>query len=229
LQGPTLEDLAAEIAPQLLAPGKSVDAGKAGPAVAEYPLSFTQQTQWFGHKLARFITFNVTFTAGVSPALNWERLPAGGSQVSGTSSRAAHHRGGNSGRASHAAVLTSTTSDLTLIDATGWTEENLKQRVMEEFSPGFQIDRPMVRIRVFRCAGQDVMLFVVDHLIIDASSLQICFEDLKRLYPAELTGSDAGLKPLRGGLPRFREMGSQPESKAPNRNGSGITGRPRCR
>jgi hypothetical protein len=40
------------------------------------------------------------------------------------------------------------------------------------------------------------MLFVVDHLVIDASSLQICFEDLRKLYPAELTGGDAGLKPL---------------------------------
>ncbi len=198
LQGPTLEDLAAEITPHLLAPGKNGDAGKAAPAVVEYPLSFTQQAQWFGHKLAPgSSTFNVAFTAAVSPALNWsaferavsklvERHPALRTIVVETQEGQPVQR-----------VLTSTTPDLTLIDASGWTEESLKERVMEEFRPGFLIDRPMVRIRVFRSAGQDVVLFVVDHLIIDASSLQICFEDLRKLYPAELTGSDARLEPLR--------------------------------
>jgi hypothetical protein len=55
----------------------------------------------------------------------------------------------------------------------------------------------MVRIRVFRTTGRDVLLFAVDHLIVDASSVQICFEDLKKLYPAELAGTAATLDPLK--------------------------------
>ena len=197
LQGPTLTNLAAEIAP-LLAPAKSAEENRPVPAAIEFPLSFCQQTQWFGHKMAPgSSTFNVVFTASVSPCLDFpaferaivrlvERHPALRTVV-------VENRDGQPMQR----ILPSTTPDLKLVDAVDWPEEKVKDRLTEEFQREFLIDQPMVRVRVFRAADKDILLFTVDHLIIDATSVQICFEDLKKLYPAELAGTPAKLDPLK--------------------------------
>lgn len=41
-----------------------------------------------------------------------------------------------------------------------------------------------------------MILFAVDHLIVDASSLQICFDDLKEFYSAEFGGTEPKLSPV---------------------------------
>jgi malonyl CoA-acyl carrier protein transacylase len=197
LQGPTLTNLATEIVP-LLAPPKTADGDKPVAAITEYPLSFCQQSQWFGHKIAPgSSTFNIAFTASVSPNLNFHALERAIARLvqrhPALRTIVIENREGQAVQR----VLDSITPDLLLVDAAGWPEETLKDRVMEEFQRGFPIDQPMVRIRVFRTTGRDVLLFAVDHLIVDASSVQICFEDLKKLYPAELAGTAATLDPLK--------------------------------
>jgi hypothetical protein len=100
-------------------------------------------------------------------------------------------------------VLPSGTPDLEMVDARDWLEEEVKERVIEEFNRGFAIDRPMLRIRVFRSGHRDVMLFAVDHLIVDASSLQICLDDLKDFYSAEFAGTELRLSPTGGSYADF--------------------------
>lgn len=70
LQGPSLEALADEIAPQLSNRTESRSEKTSLSAAMEYPLSFGQQMEWFGHKLIPGSSgFNVAFVASVSPAL----------------------------------------------------------------------------------------------------------------------------------------------------------------
>ena len=73
LLGPTLETLADDISSQMVATSSSSKVEtKFGMAAMEYPLSFGQQSQWFGHKLIPgSSTFNVGFTATISPHLDW--------------------------------------------------------------------------------------------------------------------------------------------------------------
>src|SRR5579871_1696183 len=216
LQGPTLTNLAAEIAPRLVVP-KSADDPKPAPAVTEYPLSFCQQSQWFGHKIAPgSSTFNIAFTASVSPNLDFSALERAIARLVQRHPALRTVVIENPEGQPMQRVLDSITPDLLLVDAAGWTEEKLKDRVTEEFQRGFPIDQPMVRIRVFRTTGRDVLLFAVDHLIVDASSIQICFEDLKKIYPAELAGTDAILDPLKTDYSDFvkweAELAEGPES-----------------
>jgi acyl transferase domain-containing protein len=197
LQGPSVESLADEIAGQLSKSTAASAESALTPAAVEYPLSFGQHTQWFGHKLIPgSSTFNVGFTASVSPCLKWseferavtrlvERHPALRTTILETELGTPAQR-----------VVPLSTPDLALFDAPEGHEEKLEERVLEEFNRSFSSDRPMMRIRVFRARQRDVILFAVDHLIIDASSLLICFEDLKELYAAGCSNMDPALKPV---------------------------------
>jgi malonyl CoA-acyl carrier protein transacylase len=196
LQGPSLEALADEIATQLSKPAVPRSETNHTPAI-EYPLSFGQQMQWFGHKLIPgSSTFNVGFTASLSPCLDWsafgravirlvQRHPALRTAIVETEPGKPVQR-----------VAPSAAPDMALIAASDWPEEELKQRVIDEFGRAFPIDCPMVRIRAFRAEHRDVILFAADHLILDASSLQICLEDLKEFYSAEYAGTAPQLSPL---------------------------------
>jgi NAD(P)-dependent dehydrogenase (short-subunit alcohol dehydrogenase family)/acyl carrier protein len=196
LQGPSVESLADEIAAQL-SKGRELSAESTSSAAVEYPLSFGQRMEWFGHKLIPdSATFSVGFTASVSPCLEWnaferavnrlvERHPTLRTTIFETEQGTPLQR-----------VMSSATVDLTLLDVPEGPEEKLKERVLEEFDHSFSSDRPMMRIRVFREQDRDVILFAVDHLVVDASSMLICFEDLKQFYAAECSKTEPVLKPL---------------------------------
>ena len=197
LQGPSVESLADEIAGQLSQSRETGAESTSPAATVEYPLSFGQQTQWFGHKLIPgSSTFNVGFTASISPCLEWNaferavarlvhRHPALHTTILETELGAPVQR-----------VVSSSTPDLALFDVPEGPEDKLEERVLEEFSRSFSSDRPMMRIRAFRAKHRDVILFTVDHLIVDASSLLICFENLKELYATECAKTEPVLKPL---------------------------------
>ncbi|HEX4038892.1 MAG TPA: SDR family NAD(P)-dependent oxidoreductase [Acidobacteriaceae bacterium] len=198
LAGPTLEVLTDEIAAQVSGTTDGRSEETKAPSDREYPLSYGQQSQWFGHKLIPgSSTFNVGFTASVSPCLDWKRF----------------HRATARLVERHPALRTTIVEvepgrpvqrviawaepDLELIDASGWTEAELKDRTLEEFKREFAIEHAMMRIRVFRTErDRDIILFAVDHLIADASSLIICFEDLREYYGGEFRNGEPTLEPL---------------------------------
>lgn len=198
LQGPSLERLVEEVMVQLGELAADKPPVKSSEEVIEYALSSGQQAQWFGHKFTPDSrTFNIGFTASVSPRVDWECFQCA---VAGLVNRHPAFRTiiveVEPGRPMQR-VLASVEPDVMLVDAVTWTEEELRQRALEEFKADFALDRPMMRIRVFRRANNcDVFLFSVDHLIVDASSLIICFEDLKAFYDAEVLQTDLKLEPL---------------------------------
>jgi len=97
---------------------------------------------------------------------------------------------------------------LTLVDAVEWDEKNFKERVLEDFDRPFDFDHSLLRVSLFRRSGHDVILFTVHHILLDAWSLRICFQDLKRLYTAQIEGTEPGLEPIVAGFHEFVEWES---------------------
>ena len=106
-------------------------------------------------------------------------------------------------------VLPAAPPDLQIIDAANFSEAQLRDAVLRDFQRPFVLDRPLLRVTLYRRAGHDVMLLNVHHLVIDAWSLRVCFEDLKEIYSAEMSAGANGqrdatrknparLEPLKG-------------------------------
>lgn len=195
LKGPSLRDLARLTAVALPTP----PADEISAHTCEFPLSFGQQSQWFEHKFTPgSSTFNVAFTAKASPCVAWEEFARALEKL------VVRHPAlrtifveDDEGRPQQR-VLPAARPDLQMMDASSWTEDDLRDAVFDEFRRPFDFDRPLFRVRVFRCSDSDVMLFNVAHIIIDAWSLRICFAELKLLYAAELKGTGPFLSPARG-------------------------------
>jgi acyl carrier protein len=197
LEGPNLQEVALQIAAEL--PASSLaESGLSTPVtMLEFPLSCAQQQAYFGHKLTPdSAAFNLGFTAKASPHLDWpafersvakllKRHPAMRAVIVETDDGPMQR------------ILPADTPLAHLIDATAMDENEVKELVIRDFRQNFELDQPLFRANVFRLAGCDVIYFKVDHIIFDHWSVQLCVEDLKKLYTAERNGIEADLQPIK--------------------------------
>ena len=210
LQGPSIEKIAA-IVEAGLPKADTMEVNTAVPdKVLEYPLSYGQRAQWFGHMfMPDSSTFNVAFTSKASPALDLKTFERALEKL------VARHPAFrtillcNDEGVPMQRVLPGTESNMVVQDATAWRETELREKVIQDFQRTFDLDRPLFRVSVYRQSDGDVILLNVDHLIIDAWSLRRSFEDLKKLYAAELRGAEAGLEPLKADYSDFVEWESK--------------------
>ena len=214
LEGPNLQEVAAQIGKELPStPMTSIGPGVLE-ATIEYPLSYAQQQVNFGHKLnPESATFNVGFTAKASPHLNW---PVFQRSVEKLLKRHLALRA-IIVESDHGPVQRILPPDIPvafLIDATFMDENELKAHVNRDFQQNFELDQPLFRVNVYRLADCDVMFFKMDHIIIDHWSVQICMEDLNKIYTAELAGADAILPPVKGQYQEFVEWEAERSQNA---------------
>jgi amino acid adenylation domain-containing protein len=82
-----------------------------------------------------------------------------------------------------------------VVDAAGWSEEELRQRVSAEGHRPFDLEQgPIMRIKLFvRSAQEAVLALTVHHIAVDFWALDILFEELGLLYIAEITAEPAQL------------------------------------
>ncbi len=67
----------------------------------------------------------------------------------------------------------------------------------EEAQRAFDLSvTPLWRVRLYQGEGQSVLQATLHHIIADARSLEIFFDELQRLYQAELSATQAALAPL---------------------------------
>src|SRR5438270_5444400 len=85
-------------------------------------------------------------------------------------------------------VQTSWRPETDLVDVTGLAEQDFADMVSREFKRPFDVQKSMFRIPVFRRNDCDVILFVFHHLVVDGTSVPLCFGELRDLYTAELAG-----------------------------------------
>jgi amino acid adenylation domain-containing protein len=82
---------------------------------------------------------------------------------------------------------------LELIDASGWSEEELKRRVNESYRRPFDLSRgPVFRATLFTRPQGDILLLSAHHIVFDAWSLGLLLADLALLYDG---GTQAALPP----------------------------------
>ena len=86
------------------------------------------------------------------------------------------------------------------VDAVGWTDQELRERVNAEHLRPFDLEKgPVLRVTLFsRSATDHVLCPVVHHIAFDGLSLGILLEDLRHLYVAEVAGRPNPLPPQKG-------------------------------
>ncbi len=166
---------------------------KTDTSAREFPLSYGQRALWFIHKLApESAAYNVAFTARVNPEPD---LPALKRALGRLVERHPALRTIFPEKAGEPVqrVLPAAEVDFTIVDAPA-EEDCLRAAVVSEYRRPFGLDRPPFRVLFFRTPQRSgVLLISVHHLIFDAWSVQIVFEELRRLYEAELRGAPAEL------------------------------------
>src|SRR5205085_3853190 len=84
-------------------------------------------------------------------------------------------------------------------DATSWTEQQLDDRLGAEAHRPFDLENgPLIRVHVFQCATDElVLLLSAHHIVVDFWSLALLVDELAVLYEAKRSGAAATLPPLR--------------------------------
>ena len=85
------------------------------------------------------------------------------------------------------------------IDASAWTEQQLRENVQEDYGQPFVLESdPLMRVSLYRRAPHDqVLLLTLHHIICDAWSIWMLMRELSVLYPASLSGRRAELLPVK--------------------------------
>ena len=209
LQGPSLEDLATDIVQGL--PAVSAPPTLSGPVstTSEFPLSLGQQALWFIHQLTPdAASYNICFTARALPGLNLRVLSRSFAEIvarhSALRTTFVVTSDGQLVQRVHSAVQ----PEIRVVDAATWKDSELREEVIRDYQRPFTLDRPAVRVSVFRQPSGDLLLITVHHLLFDAWSMKILFEDLRMYYAAALSGSDARMAPLEATYRDFVESQS---------------------
>ncbi len=89
--------------------------------------------------------------------------------------------------------------DFLPIDASTWSEHELKAKVVETHQLPFDLERgPVMRVRWFTRSSQEhVLLLTIHHIAWDGWSLDILIQELRQLYQAQKAGVEASLTPLK--------------------------------
>ena len=92
-----------------------------------------------------------------------------------------------------------------LIDASKWTEKELKLRVEGYYAEPFDLSsEPPLRVFLFQRSSEDfIFMLTVHHIACDAFSLKIVLDDFFKLYDAEATGRAVELSDVEIRYPDF--------------------------
>ncbi|HEX3131568.1 MAG TPA: amino acid adenylation domain-containing protein [Thermoanaerobaculia bacterium] len=82
--------------------------------------------------------------------------------------------------------LADRTVDFAEVDAAGWDEARVRSHLQDEADRPFDLAQDaLVRVRLLKTGGDDVILLVIHHLIADLGSLAILVRDLGPLYEGQ--------------------------------------------
>jgi amino acid adenylation domain-containing protein len=200
LENPTLAQIASEVAAQMSVPSRVAQSAPTMETTAdeEHSLSHGQQALWFLYRLApESAAFNLSGAARIRagldvPALRQafqsvvDRHPALRTTfdtVQGKPAQRAHPR-----------------MDVAFaeIDATGWSEGALEERLAAESQRPFDLTTgPLLRVSLFSRARREyVVLLALHHIVADFWSLAALTHDLGQFYHASTAGTPPALPPL---------------------------------
>jgi len=169
------------------------------PQHSEFPLSYNQQAVWLLPENMVHHIFSTVVIRSVLDTVAWQRswqklakrhpiLRTSYLMVEGEPRQVIHP---------HADI------DIKLIDASGWSEVSLQEKILEEINHPFDLESgSVVRVRLFTKLNKEVVQLAVIHPIAgDDWSLDILLNDLPMLYTLESkighhceSFSDSGVK-----------------------------------
>ncbi|MGF2038868.1 MAG: non-ribosomal peptide synthetase [Nostoc sp. CmiVER01] len=164
-----------------------------------YPLSYGQQSLWFLWQLApKSAAYNVAFTCRICSPINvtilqkslqiiLERHPQLRSKF--------FKQDNNVVQQIHQTQFT----DFQQINASTWKEQELEQRVFQEYQQPFNIENDSImRVRLFSWSQQEhILLVTIHHIAVDAWSVLLLIEELITVYLVLELGVQPSLTPLK--------------------------------
>ncbi|NEO70811.1 non-ribosomal peptide synthetase, partial [Moorena sp. SIO3H5] len=89
--------------------------------------------------------------------------------------------------------------DFLLLDASSWSEDELKAKVVEAHQLPFDLERgPVMRVRWFtRSNFEHILLLTIHHIACDGWSIDLLIQELEKLYQAEKAGVEPSLPQMK--------------------------------
>ncbi len=164
-----------------------------------YPLSYGQQSLWFLWQLApESAAYNVGFTSRICSPVNVKTLQKSFQILLDRHPqlRSNFYKQGNKVvQQIHQTQFT----DFQQINASTWREQELEQRVFQEYQRPFNIENDSImRVRLFARSQQEhVLLVTIHHIAVDAWSVLLLIEELITVYLALESGVQPSLVALK--------------------------------
>jgi amino acid adenylation domain-containing protein len=185
MQDVTISELAALVLEQLEQHPDSMEASR--PATQHQTLSYGQAALWFLHKLApQNTSYNVVSAARIRGSLNTVTLKNAFQLLTErhTELRVRFEvRNGEPVKTIQENASVSFREE----DATGWSDERIKQRLSEEACRPFDLENgPLFRVTLL-CVSESeyVLLIAAHHIVIDMWSLAVLVRELGTFYSAQ--------------------------------------------
>ena len=164
-----------------------------------YPLSYGQKALWFLWQLAPLShAYNVSFTARICSVVD---ITAMEKAFGALRSRHPILRTTFPKRGSETIQQVHQNQELDFwqIDASTWSEDELKAKVVETHQLPFDLERgPVMRVRWFtRSNKEHVLLLTIHHVACDGWSIDLLIQELPQLYQAQKAGVETSLTPLK--------------------------------
>ncbi|MBN3924782.1 non-ribosomal peptide synthetase, partial [Nostoc sp. NMS4] len=164
-----------------------------------YPLSYGQQSLWFLWQLApKSAAYNVAFTCRICSPINVTTLQKSFHIILDRHPQLRSKffkQDNNVVQQIHQTQFT----DFQQINASNWREQELEQRVFQEYQQPFNIENDSImRVRLFSCSQQEhILLVTIHHIAVDAWSVLLLIEELITVYLALELGVQSSLTPLK--------------------------------
>ncbi|MEH1889739.1 MAG: amino acid adenylation domain-containing protein [Nostoc sp.] len=164
-----------------------------------YPLSYGQQSLWFLWQLApKSAAYNVAFTCRICSPINVTTLQKSFQIILDRHPQLRSKffkQDNNVVQQIHQTQFT----DFQQINASTWREQELEQRVFQEYQQPFNIENDSImRVRLFSCSQQEhILLVTIHHIAVDAWSVLLLIEELITVYLALELGVQPSLTPLK--------------------------------
>jgi hypothetical protein len=164
-----------------------------------YPLSYGQQSLWFLWQLApKSAAYNVAFTCRICSPINVTTLQKSFQILLDRHPQLRSKffkQDNNVVQQIHQTQFT----DFQQINASTWREQELEQRVFQEYQQPFNIENDSImRVRLFSCSQQEhILLVTIHHIAVDAWSVLLLIEELITVYLALELNVQPSLTPLK--------------------------------
>jgi hypothetical protein len=185
---------------------KQLLAERAANGQGDYQLSQGQQALWFLQKLVpNSCAYNVSFTARLAPRLNLDAFQRALDKVVARHSSLRTVFPERDGQPIQR-VLAPGQAPIRIVElAQGISDTELEAMVSADYQRPFCLETSLFAVTLYRLPAEDILLINVHHLVFDAWSLQVLFQDLRTLYEAELGGTVPQLPPLTATYNNFTE------------------------